>query len=71
MRQDRVGIPRFVYGLLVVALLVLPLMVASCGGGGDRKSPATIFCKETATTEKATTTTKGSTTTKATTTTRK
>ena len=44
MRQEQVGIPRIVYGLLVVALVPLLFVAASCGNsdsGGSKKSPTT------------------------------
>src|SRR5262249_29447276 len=41
MRQDRVGIPRLFYVLLLVGIIALPLAGASCGGGGGSKSTTT------------------------------
>jgi hypothetical protein len=70
MRQDRVGIPRFVYGLLVVAFVLRPFVAASCSGS-DSKKTTTSRNKGTTTTRKATSTTNGTSTTKGTTTTKR
>jgi hypothetical protein len=64
MRQDRAGIPRFVYGFLAGAVVLLPLTAASCGGGDGKKTTTTTTTSSrqkgggTTTTKKATTTTK-------------
>ena len=41
MRKERVGVSRWVYGFLVLALVLVPLVAASCGGGGGSKSTTT------------------------------
>jgi hypothetical protein len=68
MRQERRGISRLAYGLLIVVLALLPLMAASCGGDDDKKklTTSTTRSRGTTTTRPAT-----STTTQATTTTRR
>jgi len=75
MRQDRNRIHRFVYALVILMFVAVPLVAASCGGGSSKSKAPTTTSSATGSQSRGSNSgggrSSGATTTKATTTTKK